>query len=93
MEREYIQRFSDAENITVQCVVSPSATLSMKLQNLCSGVISTLSPVSHDINDSNKLLEFIIHPAIAYIVRQLPEEAIIQAACHSVFVAKMSYPI
>ena len=62
MEREYIQRFSDAENITVQCVVSPSTTLSMKLQNLCSGVISTLSPVSHDINDSNKLLEFIIPP-------------------------------
>lgn len=23
MEREYIQRFSNAENITVQCVVSP----------------------------------------------------------------------
>ena len=60
MEREYIQRFSDAENITVQCVVSPSTTLSMRLFDLCANDSFVISPISYEINDSNKLLEFIV---------------------------------
>lgn len=60
IDREYVQRFADSETITVQCVVSPSTTLTMYLFDLCANDSFTISPISYDINDSNKLLEFII---------------------------------
>ena len=60
IDREYVQRFALSDLITVQCVVAPSASLSMSLIDLCSGRSVTVSPVSYDINDSNKLFEFVI---------------------------------